>query len=123
MAISKSSRRVQITFNTEKEKEKVVVDFLNACMNEKNTIKEILYNYIVSNSDSKLLTVTHSQSVQSDAKLLKVSVNNSLLNNEVTQSDSQLLEVTHSEVTQSEEKLLEVSDLEKNELEELKNFM
>jgi hypothetical protein len=102
MAISKNSARIQITLNTDKEREKVIVDFLNTCMNEKNTIKEILYNYIVSNSDSKLLTVTHSK---------------------VTQSDAQLLKVTHSEITQGEEKLLEVSDLELNEMEELNKFI
>lgn len=66
--ISKSSRRVQFTLNASKDKEKVIIDFLNTCMDENTSIKEILYAYIVGNSDAKLVKVT-----RSDEKLLTLS--------------------------------------------------
>lgn len=107
MAISKNSVRVQFTLNAEKEKEKAIIDFLNSCVNPNNTIKEILYN-IVSNSDVKLLKVTHSEITQSDERLLEVSESELLYDNIVTESN---------------EKSVEVSDLELNEMEELKKFI
>jgi hypothetical protein len=108
MAISKNSTRVQFTLNKSKEKENQIVEFLEGYIDPNSMIKEILYNYIVSNSDTKLLKATHSQVTQSDAKLLGVS-KSELLNDNV--------------VTRSEEKSPQVSDLELNELEELKKFI
>lgn len=107
MAISKNSKRIQFTLNADKEKEKTIIDFLNSCVNPNNTIKEILYN-IVSNGDTKLLKVTHSEVTQSDKKLLEV-------------SESELL--SNNLVAQSEERSVEVSNLELNEMEELKKFI
>lgn len=108
MAISRNSVRVQFTLNRSKEKEKQIAEFLDTCMDANSTIKEIIYNYAVSNSDTKLLKVTHSEVTQSDVQLLKV-------------SESELN--SNNIVTQSEEKSVEVSDLEKNELEELSKFI
>jgi hypothetical protein len=61
MAISNNSVRVQFTLNITKEKEKLIADFLDGCINPNNVIKEILYNYIVSNSELKSLKVTQSE--------------------------------------------------------------
>ncbi|KZL93581.1 hypothetical protein [Clostridium magnum] len=108
MAISNNSARVQFTLNKSKDKEKIIAKFLEEFINPNNAIKEILYNYIVSNSDTKLLKVTHSEVTQSDTKLLEV-------------SKSELLD--DNIVTQGEVKLPEVSDLEQNELEELSKFI
>lgn len=111
MAISKNSVRVQFTLNKDKEKEKIIVDFLNTCINPNNSIKEMIYNYIVSNSDSKLPQVTYSEVTQSEEKLVKVS-----------NSDDIMLDINNI-VSNSEEKLLEASELEMNELEELNKFI
>ncbi len=108
MSISRSSTRIQFTLNESKEKEKIIAEFLDNCMNTNNTIKEILYNYIVSNSDTKLVKVTHSEVTQSKSKSVKV-------------NESEL--VKNNTVSNSEPKLVEVSDLESNEIEELKKFM
>lgn len=108
MAISKNSERVQFTLNKSKEKEKIIAEFLEECIDPNSIIKGILYNYIVSNSGTKLLKVVHSEVTQSDTKLLEV-------------SKSELLD--DNIVTQSEVKLPEVSNLEQNELEELSKFI
>jgi hypothetical protein len=113
MAISNNSVRVQFTLNTTKEKEKQIADFLDDFINPNNVIKEILYNYIVSNSELKSLKVTHSEVTKSEQKLLKVTQSEQKANNEVTQSEGKLLKVSNSE-----EKLLET-----NELEDLNKFI
>ncbi|WP_162174163.1 hypothetical protein, partial [Clostridium akagii] len=67
---------------------------------QNNSIKEIIYNYIVSNSGVKSPQVTYIKNIkniQSDEKILKV--------------------------TQSDENLPETSELEINELEELNKFI
>ena len=51
MAISKNSVRVQFTLNLNKHKENQIAEFLNGCMDQNNSIKEIIYNYMVSNSE------------------------------------------------------------------------
>lgn len=108
MSISKDSVRIQFTLNRSKEKERQIAEFLDGFINPNNTIKEILLNYIVSNSEGKLVKVAHSEVTQSKSKLLEV-------------SKSELLE--NNVVSNSEEKLVEVSDLERNELEELSKFI
>ncbi|MBZ9608608.1 hypothetical protein G9F73_012395 [Clostridium estertheticum] len=108
MAISKNSVRVQFTLNTEKEKENQIVEFLNGCIDPNNSIKQIIYNYIVSNGGVKLSLVTPIEVSVCDAKLLTVS-----------KSD----DINKNIVTQSNKKLHEVSELEKNELEELSKFI
>jgi hypothetical protein len=111
--ISNNSVRVQFTLNTTKEKEKQIAEFLGGCINPNNTIKEIIYNYIVSNSELNLLKVTHSKVTESEYKSLKVTQSEQKANNEVTQSEGKLLKVSNSE-----EKLLET-----NELEDLSKFI
>ena len=107
MAISKNSVRVQFTLNTDKPKENQIVEFLDGCMDPNSSIKEIIYNYIVSNGGVKLPLVTPIEVSVCDAKLLTVSKSDDVNKNIVTQSD---------------EKLREVSELETNELEELRKF-
>lgn len=104
--------------NSEKEKEKVIIDFLDDCFNENNTIKEILYNFIVGNGDTKLVKVTHLSENKSDEQLLEVSKSNSLSVTS-TQTDSENKE----KVTKSEEKLLTLSNLEQNEIDSLSQFV
>jgi len=111
--ISNNSVRVQFTLNTTKEKEKQIAEFLGGCINPNNTIKEIIYNYIVSNSELNLLKVTHSKVTESEYKSLKVTQSEQKANEEVTQSEQKLLKVSNSE-----EKLLET-----NELEDLNKFI
>lgn len=108
MAISKNSTRVQFTLNTGKKKEEQIAKFLDSCINPNSTIKEIIYNYIVSNGGAKSPQVTHCEIIQSDTKLLTLSESEQNSNNMVTQS---------------EEKSPEVSELELNEMEELKKFI
>lgn len=108
MAISKNSRRIQFTLNNDKRMEKVIIDYLETCIDENSKIKEILYNYIVSNCGVKPPLVTPLEVIECCEKLLTVN-----------KSD----DINKSIVSNSEEKLHEVSELEKNELDELKKFI
>ncbi|MCB2305855.1 hypothetical protein LGL08_01310 [Clostridium estertheticum] len=108
MTISKNSVRVQFTLNLDKPKEKQIVEFLDGCIDPNNSIKQIVYNYIVSNGGVKLPLVTPIKVSECDAKLLTVS-----------KSDN----VNKYIVTQSDEKLHEVRELEMNELDELRKFI
>ncbi|NFD31053.1 hypothetical protein EXN57_13235 [Clostridium botulinum] len=115
MAISKNSRRVQFTLNSSKEKEKEIIKFLDGCFNPNVAIKEIIFNYIVSNCESKLPQVTHLEVPQSYTKSLQVSNFN---DNIVSDSDCKLVEVSNRD-----KKLHEVNEIEKNEIEELNKFL
>jgi len=108
MAISKNSVRVQFTLNTDKDKENQIIEFLNGCIDPNNSIKQIVYNYIVSNGDIKLPLVTRCEVSESDTKLLTVS-----------KSD----DIGKNIVSNGEIKLHEVSELEMNELDELSKFV
>ncbi|WP_251861021.1 hypothetical protein [Clostridium sp. Marseille-Q2269] len=108
MAISKNSRRVQFTLNESKEKEKQIIQFLDECLNPNSTIKEIIYNYIVSNCESGLPKVIKSEVTHCNDKSAKVA-----------QSHDTFNEI----VTHCEEKSHETSELESNELEELNKFL
>ncbi|MBU3185692.1 hypothetical protein [Clostridium estertheticum] len=108
MTISKNSVRVQFTLNLEKLKENQIVEFLDGCVDPNNSIKQIVYNYIVSNGGVKLPLVTPIKVSECDAKLLTVSKSEDINKNMVTQSD---------------EKSHEVSELEMNELDELRKFI
>ncbi|MPQ32413.1 hypothetical protein E4V42_13325 [Clostridium estertheticum] len=108
MAISKNSVRVQFTLNLDKPKEKQIVEFLDGCMDPNSSIKEIIYNYIVSNGGVKLPLVTPIKVSECDTKLLTVSKSDNTNKNIVTQSG---------------EKSHKVSELEMNELEELSKFI
>ncbi|MBU3171320.1 hypothetical protein [Clostridium estertheticum] len=107
MAISKNSMRIQFTLNIDKPKENQIVEFLSGCIDPNNSIKQIIYNYIVSNGGVKLPLVAPIKVSECDTKLLMVSKNDNINKNIVTQSD---------------EKSHEVSELEMNELEELRKF-
>ncbi|MBZ9615261.1 hypothetical protein [Clostridium estertheticum] len=108
MAISKNSMRIQFTLNIDKPKENQIVEFLSGCIDPNNSIKQIIYNYIVSNGGVKLPLVTPIKVSEGDAKLLKVSKSDDINKNIVTQRD---------------EKSHEVSELEMNEIEELSKFV
>lgn len=115
MAISKNSKRIQFTLNLDKEKEKQIAEFLDWCINPNNSIKEIIFNYIVTHCDAQLPQVTQSEVSQNYSKSLKVS---NFDNNIVSDSDDKLVEVSNGE-----EKSHEVTELELNELEELNKFI
>ena len=108
MAISKNSVRVQFTLNLDKPKENQIVEFLSGCMDPNSAIKEIIYNYIVSNGGVKLPLVTPIEVSVCDAKLLAVSESEYIDKNIASNSDT---------------KLLEASELEMNELDELSKFV
>jgi len=108
MAISKNSVRVQFTLNVDKAKENQIIEFLSGCIDPNNSIKQIIYNYIMSNSGSKSPLVTHYKVSESNAKLLTVSKND---------------DINKDIVSNSEVKLHEVSELEMNELDELSKFV
>lgn len=99
MAISKSSKRVQFTLNTRKEKENQIAEFLDGCIEPNSTIKEIIYDYIVSNSGVKSPQVTQITQIKN------------------TQSEEKPLKVTHFE-----EKPPEMDEIQLNEMEELSKF-
>ncbi|WP_205609513.1 hypothetical protein [Clostridium botulinum] len=115
MAISKNSRRIQFTLNTSKEKEKQIIQFLDECLNPNSTIKEIIFNYIVTHCDAPLPQVVQSDISQSYTKSLQVSNFN---DNIVSDSDCKSVEVGNYEG-----KLYEVSEIEQNEIEELNKFL
>ena len=99
MALSKYTKRFQITLNESKDKDKVILDYLSDSYNPKDKIKELLYIAIVGNGDTKLLTITESDKPK-----------------------------TVKKDTKSETKLLTVSDdkqkeVRQNELDQLKEFM
>lgn len=97
MAISKHSKRFQITLNEERTKDKVILDYLKNSYNPREKIKEILYSVIINKSDTKLLTVTQSKQndttnkgSKSDAKLLtmnKSSTNSNTQNDTLKQNE------------------------------------
>jgi len=79
----KTSHRKVFTINEANPKEKVIFDFLSTLYNESDIIKDILYDYIISNN---LQTVQHcvnivptlsKHSVSSNAETCNTSVNNS----------------------------------------------
>ncbi|MCW6092925.1 hypothetical protein LAV60_07020 [Clostridium sporogenes] len=115
MAISKDSKRIQFTLNGSKEKEREIIEFLDGCFNPNVAIKEIIFNYIVSNCESKLPQVTHLEVPQSYTKSLQVSNFN---DNIVSDGDCKSVEVSNCE-----EELHEVSEIEQNEIEELNKFL
>jgi hypothetical protein len=61
MSISNSSKRIQLTFNEDKEKERVVLDYLANSFNETQEIKRILYEYIANQSGVKRVNETKSE--------------------------------------------------------------
>lgn len=99
MTISKNSIRIQFTLNSSKDKERKIIKFLDGCLNPNVAIKEIIFNYIVSQSDDKLVKVSN------------------IDNNIVSDSDNKLVEVSNCEEKH------EVSELEQNELDELSKFL
>jgi len=70
----KTSHRKVFTVNEANPKEKVIFDFLSILYNESDTIKDILYDYIISNN---LQTAQHSVNIV--PTLGKHSVNNSIV--------------------------------------------
>ena len=82
-------------------KDKVILDYLEGSYNPREKIKEILYSVIVSNSDTKLLTVTHSERKN--------------VTNKGSKSNSKLLTVTHSDTKRD--------TLKENEINQLKKFI
>lgn len=117
MPISKDSIRIQFTLNKRKEKEKLITEFLDGCIDSNAAIKEILFNYIVTHCDTKSMQVTKFEAPQSYAKSLQES---NFDNNIVNNSDNKLVEVSNCEnKSQQEDK----SELELNELDELKKFI
>lgn len=54
-----SSRRVYITLNDEKEKDKVIIDYLSQSYSESDAIKEILYK-VATNSTQTVQTIPNS---------------------------------------------------------------
>lgn len=148
MAISNSSKRIQLTLNAEKEKEKVVLDYLSNSFNDMQEIKRILYEYIVNQSgvkksrksksknkvmkdnkdDEKLLTSTISKTKKakdttSDRKVMGVneSVSKSI---KETQDNSRIKQDTQNDdiivdLSQFEDKPVEVIKPD-NKVEELR---
>lgn len=142
--MASSSQRLQLTLNAKKEREKVILDYLSQSFNPNAAIKEILYNFIVTQNNSKVVKDTQIEVKKSNSKRVKGTQNNSkLLNNKDTQSNTKILNNTQShsnivEVTQNEDILLNLNDIDdtalingfgnenpvkKNELEQLKEFM
>lgn len=111
MAISKDSIRVQFTLNTSKEKENEIAKFLDGCINPNVTIKEIIFNYIVTHRDVQLPQVNQLEVPQSISRLVKVS---NCDNNMVSDSDSKLVKVSNCEG---------INELQQNELDELSKFL
>ncbi|MBU3142236.1 hypothetical protein [Clostridium sp. CF012] len=102
MSISNNSKRIQLTFNEDKEKERVVLDYLANSFNETQEIKRILYEYIVNQSGVKRVNETKSEkksikgnnvepkslrTTRSKAKVVKDSKSDNKL---LTNSDSDL---------------------------------
>lgn len=113
MAISKNSSRIQFTLNSNKPAEKIIVDFLDGCIDPNAKIKEILYNYIVTESYSPLLKVSNferSEESESDKQLLTF-----------TKGDEQLLDL--SKFNNEEIYKIDSENKENIELSELMNFV
>lgn len=139
MALSKNTKRFQITLNSSKEKDKFILDYLEQSYNENDKIKELLYIAIVNQKDSKIQTVSNNTKkllTKSNNDTKKVKVSNSKKNKKlltVTDSVTEKATGTNSDntsklLTKSKDKLQEVNEsneatLRENELEELKKFM
>ncbi|MCY6958899.1 hypothetical protein [Clostridium brassicae] len=110
MAISKDSTRVQFTLNSSKDKEREIIKFLNGCVDPKAAIKEIIFNYIVSNCEIQLPQISNIKIPQSYTKSPQVSNYSNSIDNKVSNSEDKLQQESESE-------------LELNELEELNKFI
>jgi len=99
MAISNNSKRIQLTFNEEKEKEKVVLDYLANSFSDINEIKRILYEYVINQSDVKAVVKPKSKPKVATKPRSKSEVV------KVIESDNKLLTSTknESEIVKSNE--------------------
>lgn len=91
MAISSSSRRIQLTLNEDKEKEKVVLDYLDSSFNETQEIKRILFEYIVNQTGVKV--AKNSKSKKKSSKVTKGKSKRAKDN----KSDEKLLTITQND--------------------------
>lgn len=99
MSLSKNTKRFEFTLNSGKEKDKVILDYLDNFYDAKDKIKEILYIAAVSNSDEKSLTFSNNSEQITTKK--------------DTQSNKKSLTITNSKQ----------QEIKKNELDQLKEFM
>ncbi|MBZ9616772.1 hypothetical protein [Clostridium estertheticum] len=61
MTLGKNTERIQITLNSDKHHDKVILNFLESCYDSNGKIKEILYNTIVSQGQTQVQAVTNSE--------------------------------------------------------------
>lgn len=80
MSLSKYTKRFQITLNESKEKDRVILDYLDKSYNANDKIKELLYLAVMNQYNEKLLTITNNdekkvieRGVESKEKLLTIS--------------------------------------------------
>ena len=126
--MASSSKRLQLTLNAKKEREKVILDYLSKSFNPNATIKEILYNFISTQGNSKIVKDTQKEYKKRHLKRVK----NTQIEHE--QSNSKMVKDTQSE----ENTLLDLSGIndtdlvnefknenpiKQNELNQLKEFM
>ncbi len=101
MAISSSSKRIQLTLNGNKEHERLIMNYLSASFNENNEIKRILYEYVVNQSSTKRGRKSKSKTKlvadnSLESKLLKGTKSKSKIVKK-SNSDKKLLTVTDND--------------------------
>ena len=126
----KTSHRKVFTVNEANPKEKVIYDFLSPIYNESDIIKDILYDYIISNN---LQTAQHSvnivptsdkHSVSNDAVTCNESVNNSANKEEYISKDDfniNLDNIEDEEIEVEHDQQEEINQATNNALDFIKN--
>lgn len=106
-----SSKRIYITLNDAKEKDKAIINLLSSAYSEKDMIKEILYQYAV-NRDSQIIK----KSIKKD-NTEKVQTAPIHTQKVLKDSDKKVSKGTNSNKT------VQNDTLKQNELKDLKKFI
>ncbi|MBN1042189.1 hypothetical protein FDB52_10230 [Clostridium botulinum] len=103
----KTSHRKVFTVNEANPKEKVIFDFLSTLFNESDTIKDILYEYIVSNN---LQTAQHSVNIVQTLGKYSVSNNAKIYNDSVNNNANTCKEIASDSTTFDKDKNISKED-------------
>lgn len=117
-----------MTLNAKKEREKVILDYLSKSFNPNATIKEILYNFISTQSNSRIVKDAQNEYKKRHSKRVKDT------QSECEQSNSKKVKDTQSEedtllnlnvINDAElvNKFENKNPIKQNELDQLKEFM
>lgn len=113
------SRRVYITLNDTKEKDRVIIDYLSSSYSEPDAIKEAIYRLATNNTDKVQLVSNSSNKVKKGTKPKR--------SNKVQKGANNTQKVQKISVSNSTKKVKNVTDntdkVKQNELDQLSEFI